>query len=471
MSSTFGSFDLAGFAKAGVYWYRSFWLLQVPDSAADKPFPTAGQHIVRIVENWDPAATPVYPSNTTDVETCSSQLSDQHITFSGVGANSTGQLKDQTGLCIDGTCGNMSLGKCTSLLFVPCSPSSAAQQWRYNENKQFVCAANGGCMNVWSGGVGPGIGLWSCTRGGAPNDQWDRTDQGFKTLASASANHDRCMSNGVSNSKMDIHVYTDLPSVELFINGVSVGTQSIVNPGVTPTADAQSWAEFTGIAFVPGNLTAVGRDGSGGSVTTHVVHTSGTAASIVLSLDAPSPLSGTGAALFLDGQDAGLVRATIVDAAGRLVSTASHNVTFEIVSGPGRIVGECGDTLERGCHSSTTHAGIVLLAGAQNGDPQCHEPNQVAWHSAYHGLVRAVVMVTQDTSSPSWHRQRLHEIDIDAGARTRIVLEGSVATPIVLRASTPGLPSVTIQINTSADESMSVMSVAEASAGKPVVIN
>ena len=93
--------------------------------------------------------------------------------------------------------------------------------------------------------------------------------------------------------------------------------------------------------------------------------TSGAPTKLVLSLDAPSVITGTGRALLLDGQDAGLVRATIVDAGGQLVADATHNVTFAVVSGPGRIV------------------------GAHNGDPQCHEPNQVPWHSAYHGLVRA----------------------------------------------------------------------------------
>jgi beta-galactosidase/beta-glucuronidase len=42
VSSTFGSFDLAGFAKSAVYWFRSQWLYSVPDSSVDKPFKTNG---------------------------------------------------------------------------------------------------------------------------------------------------------------------------------------------------------------------------------------------------------------------------------------------------------------------------------------------------------------------------------------------------------------------------------------------
>jgi hypothetical protein len=44
--------------------------------------------------------------------------------------------------------------------------------------------------------------------------------------------------------------------------------------------------------------------------------------------------------MLLDGQDVALIRATVVDAAGHTVHNAAHNITFEIVSGPGRIVGE-----------------------------------------------------------------------------------------------------------------------------------
>ena len=37
VSSTFGAFDLAGFAKPATSWYRSWWLHDVPDTSADKP--------------------------------------------------------------------------------------------------------------------------------------------------------------------------------------------------------------------------------------------------------------------------------------------------------------------------------------------------------------------------------------------------------------------------------------------------
>ena len=69
----------------------------------------------------------------------------------------------------------------------------------------------------------------------------------------------------------------------------------------------------------------------------------------------------------LDGQDCALLRASVVDGAGRVVHLAKQNVSFRVVSGPGRV------------------------QGSHNGDPHSHLPNDLSWYPAYHGLVRAVV--------------------------------------------------------------------------------
>ena len=64
-----------------------------------------------------------------------------------------------------------------------------------------------------------------------------------------------------------------------------------------------------------------------------------------------------------------------MDSNGRVCQSSSLNVFFSIVSGPGRII------------------------GVGNGDPSCHEPNQAHWRSAYHGLARVIVQVTEDHAS------------------------------------------------------------------------
>ena len=135
-------------------------------------------------------------------------------------------------------------------------------------------------------------------------------------------------SSGMGLSR-NINVYTNAPSVRLELNG-------------KPFAPAQK-VEFFGqatfkVAYAPGNLTAVAMDAQRKTLASHsVVSLRGDAASIVLSLDAPSPHTGTGTHVVADGEDVAMVRATLLDYAGNFAFNATNNVTFTVVSGPGRI--------------------------------------------------------------------------------------------------------------------------------------
>ena len=111
------------------------------------------------------------------------------------------------------------------------------------------------------------------------------------------------------------------------------------------------------------------------------METAGTPAKIIMTIDAPTERTGTGTAVVLDGQDAGMVSATIVDSQGNVVPSYSDIVTFRIVSGPGHII------------------------GVGNGNPMCHEPNKASWRSAYHGLARAIVQVTHNAASSLHHHK------------------------------------------------------------------
>ena len=179
-----------------------------------------------------------------------------------------------------------------------------------------------------------------------------------------------------------IQVYTNAPMAELTVNGKSQGIG---------TVDWQGWAEWNGIPFSPGKITATALDSKNNVKATHTVETAGAPAKVVTVVDVPSTLTGTGKTLILDGQDAGMVSASIVDAQGRVVPSASNNVTFSIVSGPGHII------------------------GVGNGNPFCHEPNKASWRSAYHGLARVVVQVTENAASSSHERRRMRQIDRDGG--------------------------------------------------------
>ena len=218
-----------------------------------------------------------------------------------------------------------------------------------------------------------------------------------------------------------VHVYTNAPMAELFINGKSQGIQQIV---------WQGWAQWDDLDYSPGSLTAHALDDQHSIVATHTIMTNGNPLSIKAYVDVPSEDTGTGTALVLNGEDAGMVSAAILDSNGRVCHSSSLNVSFSIVSGPGRII------------------------GVGNGDPSCHEPNQADWRSAYHGLARVIVQVTEDHTSK--YRDRMIQIDRDGGKCTRIFDSNTVAPDldgIVVQVSAFGVGSstVTIPVTTDAD--------------------
>ncbi len=116
----------------------------------------------------------------------------------------------------------------------------------------------------------------------------------------------------------NIEVYSNCETVELFLNGRSLGAKSI-NADASP----RQWTA----AFEPGVLKAVGKN-RGKKVATETLRTAGSPSAIVLTAD-QSKLS--------PGWDNVCgVTATVVDAAGVQVPGASDLITFN-VSGPGTI--------------------------------------------------------------------------------------------------------------------------------------
>ncbi len=221
-----------------------------------------------------------------------------------------------------------------------------------------------------------------------------------------------------------VQAYTNAETAELSVNGKGFGKASV---------NWQGWAEWSGVPFSPGSISVKALDSQGQVVASDMVETAGTPARVVAAIDVPSEKTGTGSSLVLDGHDAGMISAAIVDDRGAVVPSASNKVTFRIVSGPGKII------------------------GVGNGDPSCHEPNQVPWRSAYHGLARAIVQVTQDGSSSALHRKRLIQIDRDGGILTRIVPpDAKSAAPdvIVVEAAVDGLGKASVSIPVNTDESV-----------------
>ena len=243
-----------------------------------------------------------------------------------------------------------------------------------------------------------------------------------------------------SNATLDsIVVFSDLPVVELILNGQSLGAADCAEFG---------FAEFKTVRYAPGNLTAVGRHTAGGAaLAVHTQLTPGAAAAIVLSLDAPSLSTGTGSALLLNGHDAGLVRATVVDDAGLTVDT-SCVITFNVTSGPGRVV------------------------GVHNGNAASHEPQVASSRMAYHGLARAIVKVTADAASVDPGALEMLATQVEIGSCDRCSTQlwsatdvSAAPTSITVIATSPGLPLATVEIPVSADPAAhSVLAAAAAAA-------
>ena len=57
ISSSFGSFDLAGFPKAPVWWYRSWWLAHISSKDPSRPplLETTTANFCHLVESWQPS--------------------------------------------------------------------------------------------------------------------------------------------------------------------------------------------------------------------------------------------------------------------------------------------------------------------------------------------------------------------------------------------------------------------------------
>jgi beta-galactosidase len=149
----------------------------------------------------------------------------------------------------------------------------------------------------------------------------------------------------------EVWAHSNLDRVELFLNGKSLGAQDV------PRNSHVAWK----VEYQPGVIEARGyRDGK--QVLSEKRETTGAAAAIVLR---PDRLK-----IAADGADVSIVKVAAVDAQGRSVPTADHEITFAVT------------------------AGRVL--GVGNGDPSSHEPDKAAKRRLFNGLCMAIVQGGRD---------------------------------------------------------------------------
>jgi len=151
---------------------------------------------------------------------------------------------------------------------------------------------------------------------------------------------------------ISVIVFSNAPTVELSLNGVSLGRKACPRNG---------HAEWTAV-YEPGTLTARGYAADGRLTATDEVATAGKPYRIELRTDL--------AKLAANGEDMSVVEASIVDENDNFVPIASDKVQFTISGGAG------------------------LIAGTGNGDPNDHTPDASNERRAFNGRLAAIIRST-----------------------------------------------------------------------------
>ncbi|WP_265445794.1 carbohydrate-binding protein [Acetivibrio straminisolvens] len=156
--------------------------------------------------------------------------------------------------------------------------------------------------------------------------------------------------NWSNGTTVEVWAYSNCDTVELFLNGTSLGVKSMGNNGHV------SW----NVPWTPGTLRA--KAVKGGTVVYDEVTTAGNPAKVRLKPDRTT--------IAADGKDLVFIETDIVDNNGVLVPTASNTVNFSI-SGPGVIV------------------------GVDNGNPASVEPYKANSRQAFSGKCLVIVQATK----------------------------------------------------------------------------
>jgi beta-galactosidase len=152
---------------------------------------------------------------------------------------------------------------------------------------------------------------------------------------------------GREGQEIEVYCYSNLESVELFLNGESLGSKDM------PRNSHLVWK----VKYAPGSLEARGsRSGLERMVVKR--ETTGEPARIVLRPDRQR--------ISADGEDVSVIEVRIEDKVGRLVPVADNEVVFQV-----------------------TGAGKVM--GVGNGNPSSHEPDKASKRRAFNGLCMVIV--------------------------------------------------------------------------------
>ncbi|MGE5327106.1 MAG: glycoside hydrolase family 2 TIM barrel-domain containing protein, partial [Deltaproteobacteria bacterium] len=190
--------------------------------------------------------------------------------------------------------------------------------------------------------------------------------------------------SGKEGQEIDVWCHCNLDSVELFLNGKSLGSKTVAR---------NKHVEWK-VKYEPGVIEARGSKG-GKVVLTDKRETTGAPASLRLAADRQK--------IAADGEDVSVVTIEVLDAQGRVVPVAMNEVSFKL-SGSGRII------------------------GVGNGDPSCHESDRPvsateAKRSAFNGLCAVFV---QSLKQPGEIRLEGTASGLESAS---VTIQGETATP------------------------------------------
>lgn len=139
---------------------------------------------------------------------------------------------------------------------------------------------------------------------------------------------------GYEGKNVPVHVFTNFPKVELFINGKSQGIRHLEKDGEI-SRFRLTWDDAV---YQPGEVLAVAFDKDGNKAMTSVIKTAGEPYAIKLCADRNE--------IIADGDDLCYVTASIVDKDGNLCPTADNRLTFEVMGNGEFLTTDAGDQRE-----------------------------------------------------------------------------------------------------------------------------
>lgn len=173
-----------------------------------------------------------------------------------------------------------------------------------------------------------------------------------------------------------VMVYSNADSVELFLNGSSLGSRN-----VDPSEAYVEWS----VPFETGTLEA--RATKGATVVSDQVQTADAAAALTLQVDRDS--------IVADGRDLAFVTVNVVDGQGVLVPQANNSIDFAVY-GPGEIAGvDNGNAISHESYKGTSRSAFSgkALAIVQ----ATSTPGQITLSAASNGLAGDSIVITAET--------------------------------------------------------------------------